>query len=237
MKEQTNKDYLNLVEFWNKSFALTNEDKEQLSAQINADEDWKQLAPSQKLFDCLSLFKDKSNVLDYGCGSGWASIIMAKNGTKSIAAVDVASLSIDMLNCYTKAFKVDNQIKGLAIDCDWLSKQEENVYDGLFCSNVIDVVPLEMAEDIIKESARVVEKDALVVFSLNYYIDPKEMEKRGCVVISNNIYINNVLRLMALKDEEWLAIFNKYYQLVKLDYFAWPGEEKETRRLFILKRK
>ena len=65
----------------------------------------------------------------------------------------------------------------------------------------------------------------------------KEMEKRGCVVDGPHVYINNVLRLTSLKDEEWLDIFKEYYNLVSLSYFAWPGEEKETRRLFVLKRK
>lgn len=230
-------DYLNLVEFWNQNFVLSDEDINQILTQINPDEDYKQLAPSQKLFDVLSVFKDMNGVLDYGCGSGWASIIMSKNGTKNITAVDVAPNSIEMTKCYTKAFKVEDQIKAFAIDENWLKNQKEGGYVGFFLSNVIDVVPLEMAKDIIKESAKVLQKDGVAVFGLNYYIDPKEMEKRGCVVDGPHIYINNVLRLTSLKDEEWLDIFKDYYELVSLSYFAWTGEEKETRRLFVLKRK
>ena len=230
-------DYLNLVEFWNQNFILSEEDKNQILTQINPDEDYKQLAPSQKLLDVLSVFKGKSGVLDYGCGSGWASIIMAKLGVQNITAVDVATNSIEMTNCYVEAFKVQDQIKSIYIDENWLKNQKEGEYVGFFSSNVIDVVPIEMAKDIIKESARVLQKGGIAVFGLNYYIDSKEMEKRGCIVDGLHVYINNVLRLTSLKDKEWLDLFKEYYELVNLSYFSWPGEEKETRRLFVLKRK
>ena len=229
--------YLNLVEFWNQNFVLSDEDRKQIMNQINPEEDYRQLAPSQKLFDVLSVFKGLSGVLDYGCGSGWASIIMAKLGVKNITAVDVASNSIEMTNCYAEAFEVKEQIKCISIDEKWLRNQKEGDYVGFFSSNVIDVVPIEMAKDIVKNSAKVLRKNAIAVFGLNYYINPKEMEKRGCVVDGPHVYINNVLRLTSLKDEEWLDIFKEYYNLVSLSYFAWPGEEKETRRLFVLKRK
>ena len=229
-----NKDYINLVEFWNQSFQLSEEDKKEFD-QINEDDDYSQLAPSPKLYDVLTKFNGLENVLDYGCGTGWASIILAKSNVKHITAVDVASNSIEMTNCYAKAFKVSDLITSFPIDENWIKNEKEDTYGGFYSSNVIDVIPLEMAEEIIKESARIVKKNAHVVFSLNYYIDPKEMEKRGCVVSDKSIYINGVLRLTALTDEEWKAIFEKYYGVVSLSYFSWPGENKETRRIFILK--
>ena len=230
-------DYLNLVDFWNQSFALSKEDKNQILTQINPDEDYKQLAPSEKQFDVLTKFNDKENILDYGAGSGWASIIMAKTGAKHVVACDVAENFKEMVDLYKKAFKVEDKIETILIDEKWLENQKEGTSDAFFCSNVIDVVPLEMAKDIIKNSAKVVKKDARVVFSLNYYIDPSIMKERGCEIDGPHVYINGVLRLTSLKDEEWLEIFDKYYELDQLIYYAWPGEQKETRRLFVLKRK
>ena len=230
-----NNDYLNLVEFWNNGFLLNEEDKKEL-AKINPDEDWKSLSPSENLFNAIASFKAKNNVLDYGCGSGWASIVMAKSGVKKITAVDVASNSKDMVDCYAKAFKVEQQIKTFAIDENWLKNQKEATWDGFYCSNVIDVVPLDMAEEIIKESARVTHKDALVIFSLNYYADLNAMEERGFETKDKSVYINGVLRLTSLTDEEWTLLFKKYYQNVELSYFSWPGETKETRRVFIVRK-
>ncbi len=237
MSKIINNDYLNLVDFWNKSFALTEEDKKQILSEIKPDEDYQQLAPSKKQFDAFDVFKGQENVLDYGAGSGWASIIMAKKGVKKITAVDVAEQSSEMVNLYAEAFKVKEQIEVLYIDENWLSNQKEATYDGFFCSNVIDVVPLEMAKDIIKNAAKLVKKEAPVLFSLNYYIDPQTMEQRGAVIKGQQVYLNGILRLTSLKDEEWLTIFNQYFELINLSYFAWPNETKETRRLFLLKKK
>lgn len=230
-----NKDYTDLVAFWNNSFKINEEDKKAF-ANINPDEDYKRLAPSKKQYDALLTLTNKENILDYGCGTGWASIIMAKNGAKKITSVDVASNSIEVVDAYAKAFKVEDNIKGIVIDENWLSNQKEDTYDGFFSSNVIDVVPLEMAKDIIKNSARVVKEGAQVIFSLNFYANPEMMKERGAVVEGPHVYINGVLRLTSLKDEEWLEIFKEFYKVEKIIYYAWPGEANESRRIFVLKK-
>ena len=230
-----NDTYKTLVEFWNKGFELSEEDKKQIEVSKGTADDLKGFAPSPKLFDIACSFKDKNNVLDYGCGSGWASLIIAKFGANKVTSVDVAPSSIEMLNCYKKAFEVDNIIDTFAIDENWLGTQEDK-YDGFFCSNVIDVVPLNMAKEIVKNAAKAVKKGARVVFSLNYYIPVKMMEDKGHKVDGPHVYIDGVLRLTSLTDEEWSSIFKKYFKLIKLDYFAWPGEAKETRRLFVLEK-
>ena len=230
-----NKDYINLVSFWDNSFILKEEDKQELQ-KLNPDEDWKSLAPSEKQFNILQSFNGKNNVLDYGCGSGWASIIMAKSNVKRVVAADVSSNSIKMVDCYREVFKVSDIIHPVTISSDFLSHELDNTYDGFFSSNVIDVIPLEMAKEIIKESSRVTKPGTKVIFSLNYYIDPIQMEKRGCKINGSLIYINDVLRLNSLTDNEWINIFKEYFNDIKLDYFAWPGESKETRRLFVLRK-
>ncbi|MCR5308774.1 MAG: class I SAM-dependent methyltransferase [Bacilli bacterium] len=230
-----NDTYKTLVEFWNEGFALTEEDKKQIEVSTGSADDLKGFAPSPKLFEITCSFKDKNNVLDYGCGSGWASLIMAKFGANKVTSVDVAPNSIEMLNCYKKAFGVDNIIDAYAIDENWLGSQEDK-YDGLFCSNVIDVVPLEMAKEIVKNAAKAVKKGAKVVFSLNYYVPPKLMEEKGHNINGPHIYINGVLRLTSLTDEEWASIFKQYFKILKIDYFSWSGEEKESRRLFVLQK-
>jgi len=48
------------------------------------------------------------------------------------------------------------------------------------------------------------------------------------------LYVNDVLRLVSLSDEEWTAIFSRYFKVIRLEHFSWQGEENETRRLFYL---
>ena len=228
--------YLNLVDFWNKGFGLSEEDKESIKNSVDSEADYNSLAPSQKQYDAIASFSGCKNVLDYGCGSGWASIIMAKNGVEHIDAVDVAENAKTMVEVYSEAFKVDDKICAIAIDKDWLKEQDGNKYDGLFCSNVIDVIPLDIAKDIVKEAARVVKDGSKVIFSLNYYIDPVLMKDRGAEIEGSLVFIDGVLRLNSLTDDEWMDIFKKHFKDIRLDYYAWPNEAKETRRLFVLKK-
>lgn len=232
-----NKDYLDLAAFWDSNFALSEEEKEKILAELHPSDDFLSFAPSKTQANVLMGFAGKKRVLDYGCGSGWASIILAKAPVEEVIAVDVSPNSIAMTECYAKAFGVAESIEAMLIDPSWLHEQKEEGYDGFFSSNVIDVVPFEMAKGIIAESARILQSGALAVYSLNYYADPQEMEKRGCLIKGPQIYMNGVLRLTSLKDEEWEALFEKDFELLSLSYYAWPGEEKATRRLFVLKKK
>ena len=231
-----NNDYNNLVSFWNKSFILNDETKEEILKMENVKDSWKDMSPSIKLNEALTLFNGKDNILDYGCGQGWASIVMAKNGIKNIYDCDVAENSIKLLDFYKELYDVKDNINSFVIDSNWIKTEDDNKYNGLYCSNVIDVIPLDMAKDIIKEASRIVKEGSTVIFSLNYYIDPAVMQNKGCEVENSQIYIDGVLRLNSLKDEECKDIFSKYFKFIKLSYFSWPGEEKETRRLFIMKK-
>lgn len=225
-----NNDYSILQEFWDKSFGIP----------INPDEfsnvDYLSLAPSPVQVEALSLLKEKGRVLDYGCGEGWASIILAKLGCENVKSVDVSKNAIDRLKEMSAAFGVADRIDGETINSDWLLSQEGQC-DGFFSSNVIDVVPLEIAKKIIEGAYRATIPGAMVIFSLNFYRDPGELKNRGFEIRDNYCYVDGVLRLNLLKDEEWLNQFAPYFDLVRLDYYAWPKEKTSTRRLFILKRK
>lgn len=235
MDKDNQKDYQTLVEFWNQAYKF--EEKEEEQSNFDANVDYLSLAPSPKLFQAATSLGKKECVLDYGCGSGWASVIIAKSGGQNITSVEVIPNAQKMIDFYAEAFKVSEQIHPLQIDEQWLEKQKTASYDGIFCSNVIDVVPLEMAENIVANLGRLLTNDGSAIISLNYYMDPQRVKERGLESKDNHIYINNVLRLLSLSDEEWIAILGKYFEIEKLEYFAWPGENKETRRLFYLKKK
>ena len=230
------KDYKDLVAFWNKSFQISEEDKKQLSNSSFKEDDYKDLAPSSELYEALTLFKNKAKVLDYGAGNGWASIIMAKSGVKKVISVDVAESAKDVTSLYSEAFNVSSKVNAITIDSNWLKEREDEAFDGMFCSNVLDVIPFDMAKEIIKESYRITKKDATVIFSFNYYIDPHKMEERGFKVDGSLIYIDGVLRLNSVSDSDWTCELKKYYQDIELKHFSWPGEKEKTRRLFILKK-
>lgn len=226
----------NLVKFWSDALKLTDEQKQEI---LEYDKSlWKDLAPSEKLCIAAESLSSCTKVLDYGCGTAWAGIIASKSGCKDVVAVDVAEGALDTAIVYADHFDASENMHIMHVDFNWLKEEASDKYDGFICSNVLDVVPMDVAEAIISESARITTPDAKVIISLNYYLDPSVAKQRGMELVDGKkLYVNGILRLVSLADEEWAKMFSPYYEVEKLVYFAWPGEAKETRRLFYLKKK
>lgn len=223
-----------LVAFWNEAIKLPEDYKEEVKrANDNSVMD---IVPSQKLYDAVKELGSCKKVLDYGCGSGWGAIVAASNGCKDVLAVDLGKNITDAAKFYADV--LGTNIKTEVIDENWIKSVPACTFDGLVCSNVLDVVPLETAENIVKEMARITTSDAKIVIGLNFYMS-KEMAKKRNIELVDDMYlfVNDVLRLSSLSDDEWKIIFAPYFEVAKLDYFAWEGEEKESRRLFVLKKK
>ena len=223
-----------LVSFWDASLTLPEDYKSEY--QNVTDLDYKELAPSEKLLEAVVSLGNCSKVLDYGCRDGWASIAANKSGCKDVVAVDLGENIIKTALFYAKL--CNSSINAQCVDANWLGREEIEKYDGIICSNVLDVLPLETSLDIIKNLARVAKKNAKIIIGLNFYISKEVASTRGMNLVEDKyLYVDNVLRLLSLSDDEWSNLFAPYFEIEKLDYFAWPGEKSETRRLFYLLKK
>lgn len=229
MENKTKKLNDDLIKFWNQALKLPDDYQEEVG-------NYKDLAPSEKLYEAICSLRECHKLLDYGCGSAWASIIASKNGNKDILAVDLGNNIINTANFYIKQYDCD--IKAECVDANWLNTIEDNIFDGIICSNVLDVIPTEISENIIEQFHRILKKDGLIVIGLNYYISKEYAKEKGLNLVDGKyVILENVLRLTSLSDEDWTSLFEPYFEIIKLDHFGWPGEQKETRRLFFLKRK
>ena len=238
MNEKDRKDYEDLLEHWNTTFKLTGLEKQATKELTENSEAWRELAPSKKLADALQSMKDCSHVLDYGSGTGWAGIMMAKYGCAHVTCADPAENAVKMTALYADIFGVTDQIEAVCINENWLGEVPDDSFDGFFCSNVLDVIPKEMAEEIIMHASRVIRKDSRAVIGLNYYMSPEKASERGLELRNGScLYVDGILRLVSRTDEEWVQLFEKYFRIDKLEYFAWPNENNETRRLFYLTKK
>ena len=230
------KDNQVLISYWDKAFTLSEE--QQTGERKQAAEDWQELAPSEKLFKAACSLGQKKKVLDYGCGDAWAAIIAAKCGCTDVTAVDAAPGAVQAARFYTEVYGVKERVHAVCGSADWLAGIASDMFDGLICSNVLDVIPSETAETILRESARIVTQNACVIIGLNYYLSPEMAAARNMELTDGNrLYIDEVLRLVSRTDEEWTQIFSPWYTVERLEHFAWPGESKETRRLFWLRKK
>lgn len=232
--ENIERDNQALIAFWDKVLSLSEADQPELR---NVEPDsWKDLAPSKKLLEAACTLGKKRKVLDYGCGSAWAGIIAAKSGCPDVTVADAASGAIQTAKYYASAYDVERQLHAVCSDSGWLKNIPANTYDGFFCSNVLDVIPTETAIDIIRESARITSSNASVIIGLNFYLSPDAAAERGMKLNDGSrLYVDGILRLVSCTDEEWTELFSPWYDVERLEYFAWPGEELEIRRLFYLK--
>ena len=146
----------------------------------------------------------------------------------------MAEKAVELTKVYAQAFGADS-VKAEAINENWLKEQPAESFDALLCSNVIDVVPLEIAEEIIENAARVLKPGGKAVFGLNFYMSPEQAREKGLTIENDRyLYSDGILRLSLVSDEEWTEKLKKYFTVEKLDHFAWPGESSDGRRLFIL---
>lgn len=235
MNEQANRDNEALIAFWDQALKLSDEDRAQAGGM--GPEDYMMLAPAEKPFLAAQSLGGRSKVLDCGCGIGWAAITAAKAGCKDVTAVDPAAGAVESAAFLAAVFGVADRVHTECVPADWLKTVPESTFDGMICFNVLDVIPPEVAAEIVREAARVVTKDAVVIFGLNYYMTPERAAEKGEELVDGcRVYQDGVLRLVSRTDAEWEAIFAPYFTVDRLEYYAWPGEEEETRRLFFLRR-
>lgn len=230
------KEYTDAKNFWNQTLLLDDETKQAIDSS-DKETEWKDIG-IPKLFDASQTLTSRKKVLDYGCGAGSLALAIAKGGCLDVTAVDVAKNAADFTQYMVDAYGVSNSIKVLHIEDTWLAEHEGNTYDGIICSNVVDVLPPEVSLDIIKNLARVATKDGSVIISMNFYREPKSNPDRGIEIRNGNcMFVNDILRLVLRTDEEWTEIFKDYFEVEKIVHFGWPGEETEDRRIFFLKKK
>ncbi len=226
----------NLVEFWNKAITLDEDYKKEVLQ--SSDFHVSDIAPSEKLYLAVKELGACKKVLDYGCGAGWAACAAAEAGCNDVLAVDLGENIIEYTNFHIERFNLQEKVKTLVVDSSWIKSATSSTFDGLVCSNILDVLPLETSMEIIKEIARITKSGATIIIGLNFYISKEMAEARSMQLVDDMyLFVNDVLRLTSLSDDEWKNLFSPYFEVMKLDYFAWEGEPKESRRLFILKKK
>lgn len=232
MDDKMTKKYEDSIDFWNQAQSSSADD---YKGEINQAEDWKVIGSEGLLKLLTDKTKGWNNVLDYGCGNGWADVILERNGAEKITAVDVAEKAVESAKLYANAFCAGEKIEHLAVDVEWLSKQHEDLYDHAICCNVLDVVPMEVSENIAMNLARVCKSGAMVLITLNPFFTEELRNREGIVYEEPYMYVNGILRVNNHTDEEWKTFLSKYFEVEGLDHFKWDVEKEERRRFFRLR--
>lgn len=186
---------------------------------------------------CLAIFASQcKKILDYGCGTGDVIFQCAEFGyTEHGIGIDLSQVGIDYANKMAK-FNHFDQLEFSVGDITYLKHFEAETFDGIILSNVLDVMPKEVAVSTFRELTRVLKTGGLMFVKLNPYYDEKELEDIGYVKLKDNLYEEDgVLRLRECDTAAWKRAFEKHYEVIRYLEFPYPWQDGMN-RLFLIKK-
>ncbi len=187
---------------------------------------------------CLKIFAQNSKrVLDYGCGTGDILFQCAGFGYLNYGmGIDKSEVGIE----YCKKMANLNhyrQLDFLIGDISYFDQMEDGCFDGIIVSNVLDIVPKDVENNILKELTRLLREDGLMLIKLNPDITDEEIKEYGLKRFQNDLYEEDgVLRLRRQSTYKWRQEFEKNFIIERYLEFPYPWQEGMN-RLFLLKKK
>jgi ubiquinone/menaquinone biosynthesis C-methylase UbiE len=200
-----------LKEFWNEWFKKLEPQK------INPED----VKVGNELDQYLKELGDEAErVLDLGTGTGYG-LINAKLLGQKIKyglGVDPSENSINFVNETCKL----SGIEGLDFkvgDHKSLEEIDNESFDGVICSNVLDVVPEETSLEMIHAIKRVLKPNGVFVLKINFYLTEELIQKIKMEEVAKNTYaMNGIIRGLNYTVDEWVERFAGF-ELVKTGEF------------------
>lgn len=222
---KTNED---LRDFWNSNYGKLEPMK------IDPSE----VVVESKLDEYLKELADKSaKVLDFGSGSGRFMITarLLSDGIEEGIGIDTSVNGVNFSNETCKLSNISNLEFRVGSHLD-LEKIEEGYFDGIICSNTLDVVPLLTSNEMIKGLTRVLKPNGLFLLKINFPLTEELIKKINMEEIDKDTYsINGIMRGLDHTDEQWIEKF-KDFDLLKQDLFERiPNGPKD--RIFMFQKK
>ena len=140
------------------------------------------------LDECLKFLGDHcENVIDVGCGEGICLMEIALIGekVKSCLGFDASLAAVEKGNEIVKLSEIKN-IKFEQGDENYLKGIPSAYFDGMVCSNFLDVIPTNLSDVVIKEMLRVIKPKGYILLKFNFLLTPELIEKLHMVEIEKN---------------------------------------------------
>ena len=110
---------------------------------------------------------------------------------------------------------------------------EQNSFDGVILSNVLDVMPKDISTTVIDDLERVLEPGGYWVIKMNPYYSKEELESFEYKNASNNIYEkDHIMRLRQATTNYWKEKFARFGKEIIYLEFEYPWQEGMN-RLFV----
>jgi SAM-dependent methyltransferase len=152
-----------------------------------------------------------SSVLDVGCGMGTSLMISKCLGRKIEKGIgfDSSQNAIDFANETVKISGIEG-LQYYADDESFLKKIENESFDGMICSNFLDVIPKDLSEEIIFEMKRILKPRGYLLLKINFYLDEQQIKRLKMENIDENTYqMNGVIRAYNLSTNDWIDRFSE----------------------------
>ena len=193
----------------------------------------------EPMFDiCLDIFASKcKNILDFGCGTGDVIFQCYEFGNMNFGlGVDLSETGIQ----YARKMTSVNNYKNLNFDIgdiSYFDSYEEGSFDGIILSNVLDVMPKDVAVKTFNRLTDLLSPKGLMFVKLNPYYDKADMAEWGMTQIKDNLFEEDgVLRYRELDTASWKQSFEKSYNILRYLEFPYPWQEGMN-RLFLLEKR
>jgi SAM-dependent methyltransferase len=218
---------IDLKQFWNNQFTKleptvikTNEVKEENSLD--------------KFLKYLGDHSEK--ILDIGTGSGYGLLTAKILGEKAKYGLGIDP-SLNAINFLNKTCEMSD-IKGICGqvgDHKILENELSESFDGIICSNVVDVVPEKTANEIIREIQRLLKPNGILVLKINFYLTEELIKKIKMEEVDTNAYaINGILRGVNYTLDEWINRFDGFEVIEREEYERIPNGPKD--RVLLLRK-
>ena len=110
---------------------------------------------------------------------------------------------------------------------------EENSFDGVILSNVLDVMPKDVSKEVVEDLERVLKPGGYWFIKMNPYYSKEELESFGYENMGNNIYEeNHIMRLRQATTNYWKERFARFGKEIIYLEFEYPWQEGMN-RLFV----
>ncbi len=216
-----------LIEFWDSQFSV-------LEPSEIKEDDVKIESPLEEKLKYLG--DQCERILDLGSGSGYALFIAKKLGNKIKygLGIDTSKNAIDYCNQTVKLSQMTG-IEFIQDTHDYLNQLSNYSFDGIVCSNVLDVVPYDTSEEMIQLMDKKLISGGYLLLKLNFYLTEELIQRIKMIPIDERSYtLNGILRGVNLTTEEWIARFSNF-DLIEIGEYQRVKGPKD--RLILMKKR
>lgn len=189
------------------------------------------------LDECLKILGDTcEEVLDVACGNGLCLIETKLIGDKikSGLGFDSSKNAIENAKMIVNNSKIDN-LNFIIGDDEYLNTLNSESFDGIFCSNFLDVIPDEISKRVIHNIKRIQKAGGLLLLKFNFYLSADLINKLRMEKVGDNCYaINRVFRANNKTTKEWLSFFPNY-EVIKICGYQRAPQLPEDRLILLRK--